>query len=72
MAPFAARRIRFTTTTNGQNNPAAVHLYDGDLSVDTAGKGVVLKSPSGTCYYLTVADGGTLPTTLPSTPCPNP
>lgn len=32
----------------------------GDVEVDTIAKGVILKSPDGTRYRVTVANGGTL------------
>lgn len=38
----------------------AFHDKDGQLEQTVAGKGVVLKSPDGTRYLLTVANGGTL------------
>lgn len=36
---------------------------DGELEETTAGKGIILKSPDGTRYRITVANGGTLTTT---------
>ena len=35
-------------------------LYDGDIEIDEAGDGIILKSPDGTKYKVTVANGGSL------------
>ena len=35
-------------------------LYDGDIEIDEAGDGIILKSPNGTKYKVTVANGGSL------------
>ena len=37
-----------------------LHVSAGDVEVDTIAKGVILKSPDGTRYRVTVANGGTL------------
>ena len=54
----------------GNSNPKAkVQVTDGDVYIDNAAKGVIMKSPNGSCFRVTVADNGT----LVSTPivCPN-
>jgi hypothetical protein len=43
-------------------------LHTGNLSVETAGGGVVLKAPNGTCYRVSVNNSGTL--TTASVTCP--
>ena len=45
-----------------QKNSSAsrLTLYDGDIEIDEAGDGIILKSPDGTKYKLTVANGGSL------------
>ena len=35
-------------------------LYDGDIEIDEAGDGIILKSQDGTKYKVTVANGGSL------------
>lgn len=35
-------------------------LYGGDIDIDEAGDGIILKSPNGTKYKVTVANGGSL------------
>jgi hypothetical protein len=40
----------------------------GNVSISTAGKGLVLKSPDGNCWLTTVANGGALTTTSVSCP----
>jgi len=44
----------------GTNTPSRLTVNDGDVETDTAGRGLVLKSPDGTRYKITVANGGTL------------
>lgn len=54
-------------TTGGQQNIKFYNDGDaefaGDIETTTAATGVILKSPNGTRYRLTVADNGTLTTT---------
>ena len=35
-------------------------LYGGDMELDEASRGIILKSPNGTRYKLTVDNGGSL------------
>ena len=45
----------------GTTSPTSkLHVSAGDVEVDTIAKGVILKSPDGTRYRVTVANGGTL------------
>ena len=45
----------------GTTNPLTpLHLKNGDVYVDQPGAGVIFRSPDGTCYKLTIADGGTM------------
>ncbi len=53
----------------GNSAPKAkLHLTGGKIYVEADGQGIILKSPDGTCYEITVANGGTLGTA--SVTCP--
>jgi hypothetical protein len=54
----------------GNSSPKAkVQVTDGDVYIDNAAKGIIMKSPNGGCFRVTVADNGA----MVSTPiaCPN-
>lgn len=57
-------RVRINDAGNvgiGTTSPTSkLHVAAGDVEVDTIAKGVILKSPDGTRYRVTVANGGTL------------
>jgi hypothetical protein len=59
-----ASRLHITTAGNvgiGTTSPSSkLQVSAGDVEVDTIAKGVILKSPDGTRYRVTVANGGTL------------
>ncbi len=38
---------------------SALHVASGDVYLDNPNNGVIMKSPNGTCYRMTVTDGGT-------------
>lgn len=42
------------------SNNARLTLYGGDMELDEASRGIILKSPNGTRYKLTVDNGGSL------------
>lgn len=49
-----------------------IHLKEGDLYLDTAsGSEVIMKSPNGTCYSITVSNQGALTATATTGGCPN-
>lgn len=53
----------------GTSAPAAKLQVDGgDLYIGTAAQGVILKSPAGTCYRITVSNAGVLSTALVTCP----
>jgi hypothetical protein len=45
-----------------------LHLKNGKMYIEANGQGVVMKSPNGTCFELTVSDAGVL--TVNATACP--
>ena len=57
----------------GTTDPnSKVHLKDGDLYIDnSAGSAIILKSPNGTCYSVTVSNTGTLSAAATTGGCPN-
>jgi hypothetical protein len=57
---------RFSASGAGSN--IAVQATSGSIQVQTAGEGIILKSPNGTCYKVTVDNTGTLTTTAISCP----
>ncbi|MFZ4542599.1 MAG: hypothetical protein ACOYOA_01010 [Saprospiraceae bacterium] len=43
----------------GTTNPSAkLHITNGDVYIDDAAKGVIMKSPNGACWRMTVNDSG--------------
>ena len=67
-----AIRMRIKENGNvgiGTNSPKAkLEITDGDVYVTDTSKGIILTSPGGNCYRITVADDGSLVTT--SITCP--
>ncbi len=71
------KSINGTIYFNGQNvgistgvtSPTQrLQIAGGDAYLSDAGSGVILKSPSGSCYKLTVTNGGSATTTAMSCP----
>ena len=52
-----------TTTPN-----AKLHLKNGRIYIEANGQGLIMKSPNGSCFELTVSDAGAL--TITATACP--
>jgi hypothetical protein len=62
-------RINNTGLGIGTTDPKEkLHVKDGDIYIENLDRGVVMKSPNGACWRLTVTDEGTPGFT--SVPCP--
>ena len=61
-----SRTVRFTLDDNGRvkigtgSAASKLEVDGGDIEVDASGSGLILRSPDGTRYRVTVANGGTL------------
>ena len=53
----------------GSQPKSKLQIKDGDVYLETIGTGVIMKSPSGACWRMTVDDAGQMQTT--SIACPN-
>ncbi len=61
--PNAAFDFMISTSVIARYSSIGFNVVSGDLEVDTISRGIVLKSPNGTRYRLTVNDDGSLTTT---------
>jgi hypothetical protein len=66
-------RMRLTTDGNlgvGTNSPASrIQVTDGDVFIENINKGVIMKSPNGNCWRMTINNDGSVNTTAIT--CPN-
>jgi len=46
-----------------------LHIFNGDINIEDVGRGIIIKSPNGNCWRVTVDDIGALVTTAMT--CPN-
>ena len=64
---MVSERVRITPEGNigvGTTRPETrVHVKDGDIFVEDAGRGIILTSPGGTNFRITVDDGGIIHST---------
>lgn len=69
----SVERMRLTTDGNlgvGTETPAArIQVADGDVYIQDINNGVIMKSPNGSCWRMTVNDDGSFKSTLIT--CPN-
>jgi hypothetical protein len=49
-----------STTVNSNTPKSRLHVFAGDVNVDQIGSGIILKSPNGNCWRVTVDDAGNL------------
>ena len=59
----AGKKYTFSTGTSGtisELSSSGLNVKQGDVEVETSSNGLILKSPDGTRYRVTVANGGTL------------
>ncbi len=70
---YPLERMRLSNDGNfgiGSTTPAAkVHVAGGDVYIEDINNGVIMKSPNGSCWRMTINDDGSVQTS--SIPCPN-
>lgn len=49
--------------SNGQTPKSRLHVFSGDINIDQIGSGIIMKSPDGNCWRITVSNTGTLVST---------
>jgi hypothetical protein len=60
---------RDTSVGIGTTAPKAkLHVARGKIYVEASGQGVILKSPGGSCFEMTVTDAGALTTAAVACP----
>ena len=70
---YPLERMRLSSDGNfgiGTTDPASkIQVTGGDVFIEDINSGVIMKSPNGSCWRMTINDDGTVKTT--SVPCPN-
>ncbi len=70
---YPLERMRISNDGNlgiGSTSPASkVHVTGGDVFIEDINSGVIMTSPNGSCWRMTINDDGSVSTT--SIPCPN-
>ena len=61
--------IGMNNVTNAEQPKSKLHVFNGDVNVDQIGSGIILKSPNGSCWRVTVDNAGNLVRTAIT--CPN-
>lgn len=64
IATGSVERLRIKNSTGGGN----VEVKTGDVYIENIGSGVILTSPNGNCWRMTVSDAGAQ--VITSIPCP--
>lgn len=55
-------------TVHPQPARSTLHVFSGDVNIEQIGSGIIMKSPNGQCWRVTVGNTGTLVST--AIPCP--
>lgn len=70
---YPLERMRLSSDGNfgiGTTDPASkIQVTGGDVFIEDINSGVIMKSPNGSCWRMTINDDGSVKTT--SVPCPN-
>ena len=61
--------IGMNNIANAEQPKSKLHVFNGDINVDQIGSGIILKSPNGLCWRVTIDNTGNLIRT--SITCPN-
>ncbi|MDP4263893.1 MAG: hypothetical protein Q8941_15305 [Bacteroidota bacterium] len=63
-------KVGISSSLGGTNNlpHSRLHVRDGDIYINDIGSGVIMKSPNGQCWRMTVSDAGT--PVFTAIPCP--
>lgn len=48
------------STVNAQAPRSKLHVYNGDVNIDQIGSGIIMKSPNGQCWRITIDNAGNL------------
>jgi len=72
-AIFNHQTLTFTLTANGSNNfvgigstvpvvtaKSRLHIFNGDVNIEQIGSGIIMKSPNGQCWRVTIDNTGNL------------
>jgi len=79
---FNATKLSWVLNTEGLSNNVAIgsynykqevpksrlHVFNGDVNINDIGRGIIMKSPNGQCWRVTVSDTGSFVSS--SIPCP--
>jgi hypothetical protein len=68
--------INYTNNNIGIGHPtgypqpakSTLHVFSGDVNIEQIGKGIIMKSPNGQCWRVTVANDGSFVSTATSCP----
>ncbi|RYY52298.1 MAG: hypothetical protein EOO09_21815 [Chitinophagaceae bacterium] len=75
--------LRFAWVVNGSNNNIGIggnnfaptdsprsrlHVFSGDVNIEQIGSGIIMKSPNGQCWRVTVSNTGTFVSTAITCP----
>jgi hypothetical protein len=52
--------IGMNNITNAEAARSRLHVFSGDINIDEIGSGIILKSPNGQCWRITIDNGGNL------------